>query len=145
MAQQGRYFRPKPAALKGTPYDSLTEQRLHETIFSTARFHDKRDRVGYSIPHRYEPDFVVEEGDKKFIIEVKGYFQDRAECSKYPHIKETLSENEELVFIFEKPNKPMHFQSTRVDGSKMTHCEWADKHGFRYFGPDVTLEEIIGE
>lgn len=143
--KQGRFFRPKPAALKGTPYDSLTEKRLHETIFATARFHDAGDKISYSIPHRYEPDFVIEQGGKSFIIEVKGYFQDRAECSKYTHISKALTPEQELIFIFEKPNKPMHFQSTRVDGTKMTHCEWATKHGFRWFDPTVTIEEITNE
>lgn len=138
MAIHGRYFRPKPAQLKGTPYDSLTEQRLHQGALSQAIHHP--DPVQYTWPHEYTPDFEIEVGQNVYLVEVKGYFQDREDCSKYLHVRNALSTGEVLVFVFEKPNKPMHFQKARKDGTKMTHSEWADKNGFLWF----TEESIVG-
>tara|TARA_R110000823_G_scaffold261418_9_gene382184 strand:- start:3624 stop:4061 length:438 start_codon:yes stop_codon:yes gene_type:complete len=132
--QQGRFFRPKPKALKGTPYDSMTEKRLHEGALKTCTFHSVK--IPYHIEHQYEPDFIVKVGDKIIYIEVKGYFQDRSETQKYNWVKKALKPMEELVFVFEKPDKPMHFQAKRKDGTKMTHREWCVKQGFRVFSEE---------
>ena len=137
---QGRYFRPKPASLKGTPYDSLTEQRLHKGILKRQEHHPSP--IPYVWEHFYEPDFVII-SDKVYYVEVKGYFQDRNDCAKYDWVRHSFADswdNIELVFVFEQPHKPMHFQKLRKDGTKMTHAEWAEKNGFRWF-----TEESIGE
>lgn len=136
--KQGRFFRPKPASLKGTPYDSTTEQRLHQGVLANTPFHS--EKVPYSVEHKYNPDFIIDKGDTKFLVEVKGYFQDRAEMSKYKWIKKALPEGTYLVFVLEKPDKPIHFQSKRGDGTKMTHEEWCQKEGFMVF-----TEETIGD
>jgi len=141
-AQRGRFFRPKPKALQGTIYDSMTEKRLHEGSLSTCNFHTVK--IGYTIEHKYEPDFIVNVDNKIIYIEVKGYFQDRAETQKYNWIKKALSDVEELVFVFEKPDKPMHFQAKRKDGSKMTHREWCVKQGFRVFSEENAGQIIKG-
>lgn len=143
VAQRGRFFRPKPKALKGTPYDSMTEKRLHEGVLSPCNFHTVK--LSYTIEHKYEPDFIVNVGDKIIYIEVKGYFQDRAETQKYNWIKKALSDVEELVFVFEKPDKPIHFQAKRKDGSKMTHREWCIKQGFRVFSEEEAGQILKGE
>ena len=132
MAQQGRYFRPKPQALKGTPYDSMTEKRLHEGVLSELDHHPPK--VHYVWAHEYEPDFIYKAPSGiDYYIEVKGYFMERKDCTKYIWVREALCDHEELIFIFEKPDKPMHFQSKRKDGTKMTHGEWCEKNGFRYY------------
>jgi hypothetical protein len=136
MAQQGRYFRPRPKALLGTPYDSMLEKRLHEGALKDFEHHT--EKIPYVWPHTYEPDFVLDD----LIIESKGYFQDRADCSKYLWIRESLTGFQELVFIFENPDKEMHFQNKRKDGSKMTHGEWCDKNDFRYYSEKNACQVI---
>lgn len=143
MAKQGRYFRPKLKELKGTPYDSMTEKRLHEGVFKGFPHHS--EWIHYNIEHKYEPDFKLECKDGKIIyIEIKGYFQDRAEATKYTWINKALKEHEELVFIFERPDKPIHFQAKRRDGTKMSHREWCVKNGFRIFDEE-TCKELLEE
>lgn len=138
MAKQGRYFRPMDSSLKGTGYDSKLEQRLHQGPLAPAHFHTLQ--VEYTWEHKYEPDFVVDRGDRLTMVECKGYFMDRNDCTKYLWVRRSLGANQEIVFCFESPNKPIHFQSKRQDGSKMTHAEWAEKHGFRWFSEDNISE-----
>lgn len=128
---QGRWFRPRDTTLKGTGYDSKLEQRLHEGPLRDAKHHDQK--VPYTWEHTYEPDFVVLGDRITLLVECKGYFMDRDDCTKYVWVRKALPENYELVFCFENPHKGIHFQSTRKDGSKMTHAEWAEKNGFRWF------------
>lgn len=140
MKQHGRYFRPKPENLKGTPYDSNLELRLHEGILNAAQHHPKK--FPYVWEHNYEPDFIVEAGGKVILVECKGYFQDRNDATKYIWVRSSLPENHELVLCFEVPGKPIHFQSVRADGTKMTHAQWAEKNGFRWFDED-SIGEIL--
>lgn len=139
--QQGRFFRPKPAALKGTPYDSMTEKRLHEGVLSGLEHHC--EKINYTVPHRYEPDFVYRDSESVFYLEVKGYFQDASELQKYKHVKKSLGEGQYLVFVFETPHKPIHFQKKRSDGTKMTHAQWAEKEGFMWF-TECTIKNLVG-
>lgn len=91
----------------------------------------------------YNPDFTLTFPDgRQIFIEAKGYFQDAQEIQKYPWVRKALKPHQELVFCFEKPNKPIHFRTKRKDGTKMSHGEWADKLGFRYFTID-TIGELI--
>lgn len=128
-----RYSPKKENVLKGTPYDSLFERELHNRILSEARFHDKSDYVSYSVPHTYEPDFVLEKEGTTYYIETKGRFRDSTEARKYLFIRENLEPNQELVFIWEKPNTVFPFAKKRKNGTKATHGEWADKNGFRHW------------
>lgn len=137
MAVKGRYFRPRDMTLKGTGYDSKLEERLHQGPLIGAAHHSLK--VPYVWEHTYEPDFVVQIGDTVTMIECKGYFQDRADCSKYLWVRKSLPPEAELIFCFEDPKKAMHFQSKRSDGTKMSHSEWCDKHGFRWYS-----EQTIG-
>lgn len=126
-----RYFKKREEILKGTPYDSLLEKKLHETSLSGCRFHLKEDKLEYSVIHTYEPDFVCEKGGKTYLIEVKGRFRDSSEASKYVWIRKVLPEDTELVFVWEKARTPFPFAKKRKDGTKQTHAEWANKNGFR--------------
>lgn len=145
MAYKKRYFEKKPSSLKGTGYDSLLEKNLHETKLTAARFHDRGDRISYTVPHTYEPDFVIEKGDKKYIIETKGRFRDSQEARKYIFVQAVLKENEELVFIFQDHTKPMPFAQKRKDGTKRTHAEWAEKNKFRWWSQLSFKEEYLYE
>ena len=69
-----RKIRPKD---KNAPrgYDSLWEYEIHQRLFSDWLHH--YDTVKYSIPKKYEPDFVkVFDKDKVILIEAKGRFWD---------------------------------------------------------------------
>lgn len=136
-----RYFKARPKSLsKG--YDSKLELRLHQTALADCSHHcDKDDRVNYSVPHKYEYDFLVEVGDKLYVIEAKGRFQDSATAAKYLHIRNYLEswlptistcKEVELVFIFENAKTPYPFAKKRKDGTKQDHGEWATKNKFRW-------------
>lgn len=138
-----RYFKKKENLLKGTPYDSMFEKNLHETILKDARFHCKEDKVSYIVPHTYEPDFVIEEDGKTFFIETKGRFRDSTEARKYTFIRDYLPPNSELVFIWERSNVPFPFAKKRKDGTKATHEEWAIKNKFRNWERTVFKKEML--
>lgn len=139
-----RYFASRPKNLpKG--YDSKLEHRLHTTVLKDCQHHcSKQDLVHYSIPHTYEYDFIVEDGDTLYLIETKGRFRDSAEASKYKHIRDhlvnwldTRSDTDcikvELIFIFENAKTPYPFAKVRKKcGTKQTHGEWATKNKFRW-------------
>lgn len=131
-----RWFAKRKEILKGTGYDSILEKKLHETVLKEARFHDKADRVNYTVPHYYEPDFVYEKDGKKFLVESKGRFRDSAEARKYLFIKEVLPADTELVFVMEKANTKFPFARKRKDGTWMTHEEWLTKSDIRYWIQD---------
>ena len=135
MANSKRAFRAKPKSLVGTDYDSLLEKRLHETSLKDSDHHTVT--VPYTVEHKYHPDFIVVKGNTTYLIEAKGYFQERSEASKYVWINRALAPNTELVFLFEKHNKPLHFAGVRKDGTRMTHEEWCNRNGFRYFHEDT--------
>lgn len=140
MAVQGRYFRPRDTTLKGTGYDSKLEQRLHEGPLNGAQHHSVK--VPYNWEHTYEPDFVVLADGITTLVECKGYFMDRDDATKYVWVRKSLPEDHRLVFCFESPHKPIHFQSKRKDGSKMTHAEWAEKNDFLWFSEN-SINEVL--
>lgn len=137
-AQQGRYFRPRDATLSGTGYDSKLEERLHSGPLASLQHHG--EKVPYVWKHTYEPDFVLDSNGSRTLVECKGYFMDRSDASKYIQVRASLPEDTELVFCFENPHKAIHFQAKRQDGTKMTHAQWADKWGFRWFSEDTIVE-----
>ena len=126
---KGRYFRPRA---KGLPkgYDSFTEFRIHQELPSI-EFHP--ERYEYTIDRKYQPDFLFTAEGTVYVVEVKGYLQDSAEAQKYKWISKALPPDHELIFVFEKPDKPLHFRSIRADGTKQTCEQWATKQGFRCF------------
>ncbi|MGL5013795.1 MAG: hypothetical protein ACRC6V_05815 [Bacteroidales bacterium] len=140
-----RRWRPKKEdELKGTPYDSLLEKRLHEGKLKDCGFHNKELMVEYSVPHSYEPDFTFEKDGKMFLIETKGRFQDSAEARKYLFIREALDEEKfELVFVWQKKGTRFPFARKRLDGSYATQEEYASKHGFRHWTQDEFELELL--
>ena len=80
-------------------------------------------------PHKYHPDLQV----GNTLIELKGRFRTKEEWSKYLHIRNSLPTDQELVFLFMKPLNAMPHVQKRKDGTKMTHAEWAEKNGFKWF------------
>lgn len=128
------YYPPRP---KGLPkgYDSWPEHRLHTSILKEEKYHP--DKIDYVVKHTYEPDFEITQGNLTYLLEFKGYFRDSKEAAKYTWIHKVLPENTELLFIFDRPQKAIHFRSKRQDGTRQTHGEWAEKNGFRYFDEET--------
>lgn len=122
-----------PSRPKGLPkgYDSWPEYRLHTTLLVDEVFHP--DKIPYTVERKYEPDFLIPHEGGEYLLEFKGYFRDAQELSKYVWIRKALRDDQELLFIFDNPMKPIHFKAKRTDGSKMTCQEWAIKNGFRFF------------
>lgn len=119
--------------------DSKWEKELSEGVLKSATF--KPPKFGYTIEKTYSPDFLIEIDHKRVYIEAKGRMRDNDEARKYIFIREALCENSELVFLFYDPNKPMPFAKKRKDGTKFTHSNWADKHGFKWYTVDTFPKE----
>lgn len=132
-----RFFPPRP---KGLPkgYDSWPEYNLHQGLLKDEVFHP--ELVSYTVSHKYEPDFLISHKTGEYLLEFKGYFRDSPEAAKYTWIREALNDDQELLFIFDKPSKPIHFRAKRKDGTKQTHGEWALKNNFRYFDESEFVE-----
>lgn len=132
MAVKKRYF-PKKDKTVPKGYDSKLEYELHQNQLKGCEHHTRT--VTYIIPHTYEPDFIPTREPNVF-IEVKGRARDRAELMKYVHVRD-CNPDIEIVFILEKRGTPMPFAKKRKDGSKQTHEDFLDKHGFKYYYPDT--------
>lgn len=124
--------------------DSKWEEKLRDGVLSKCEFHNHERDVAYIVPRTYQPDFVFTRKDKTLLyIEAKGRFTDKAEASKYIHIRNSLqTKAHELVFLFYDPNKPMPHAQKRKDGTKQTHAEWAEKNGFKWY-TEETIVEIL--
>ena len=135
----------------GYKYDSKWEEKLVKGIFKGLAYHP--ECIEYERPatsHKYHPDWKIDsemkhpkdKGREVIYIEAKGRFRDRNEYTKYIHIREALCDDEELVFLFMKPDCPMPGAKRRKDGSINTHAGWAEKNGFRWFD-EKTIHEIL--
>jgi predicted glutamine amidotransferase len=126
--------------------DSKWELKLREGILKDLKFHPcKLHYTKPSTNHTYEPDWVyLDNSGFTYYIEAKGRFVDRAEYTKYIHVRESLGSSEELVFLFMKPNTPMPGARRRKDGTIRTHTEWAEKEGFRWFS-EQNINLLIGD
>lgn len=138
-----RHFPKREDVLKGTPYDSLFERDLHLRVLQEARFHDKTDHISYTVPHTYEPDFVLEKEGITYFIETKGRFRDSTEARKYLFVRKSLEANQELVFVWNKANTIFPFAKKRKDGTKATQEEWATKNGFRHWVQTEFRPEVL--
>jgi len=134
------YRKPKKERKKevGVPkgYDSKFELYLDKKVLSNKWFYvatPDPDPIHYSVPHTYHTDFVMEDGDNIIYLEAKGRFWDYQEYNKYIWVRESLSENEELVFLFASPHAAMPATKRRKDGTKFSHAEWATKNKFRWY------------
>lgn len=138
---------------KGYEYDSYWEESLVKGILSDFEYHP--EVLHYEKPatqHKYYPDWKLDTGMKHpkdttrkcIYIEAKGRFRDVNEYKKYKYIRESLCEDEELVFLFMNPTLPMPNSKSRKDGTKVTHAEWAKKNGFRCFS-EKTITGLLKE
>jgi hypothetical protein len=123
-------------------YDSKWEKKLALGVLRGVPFH--QDSISYTVSHTYTPDFVIDKPSGKVLyVEAKGRFRTSSEAAKYIWVRGELTpEYEELIFLFYKPETPMPNSKIRKDGTKLTHGEWAEKNGFRYF-TEKTIKEVL--
>jgi hypothetical protein len=121
-------------------YDSKFEYDLHQELLANWEFHPKG--IPYTVEKVYNPDFKKVIDGYTYYIEAKGRFWDADEYSKYKWARDSMSDREEIVFLFYNENAPMPRSKKRKDGTKMSHGEWAEKNGFQYFNRDTLPEEF---
>lgn len=95
--------------------------------------------VGYTWEANYLPDFIPI-NDEGILIEAKGRFRDRNEARKYIAVAKS-NPDKKLVFIFMNPKVPMPGARKRADGSRLSHAQWAEKHGFEWYTLRTLPEE----
>lgn len=112
-------------------YDSGFEYDLHCGPLKGCTLHPMK--LKYTVEKEYSPDFI-HPSDDHTLIEVKGRFRDSHEAAKYVWFSKCNPEYT-LVFIFSDPKKPMPGAKPRKTrrGTKLSHGEWADSHGFKYY------------
>lgn len=132
--------------LKGSCLDKCTYcKKTDKGSLQALRFHP--NKINYTKPstsHTYEPDWSLTIGQDIVYIEAKGRFIDRAEYTKYIHVRNALEFNEELVFLFMNPNTPMPGAKRRKDGTIRTHAGWAEKEGFRWYS-EQNINILLGD
>lgn len=132
------YYRKSGRGKPPKPYKSWLERDLHKGAMKGLPY--ESIKVPYTIDTTYTPDFVNE--DKKILFEAKGRFEDSKEAAKYTHFAQCHPEWQ-LIFIFENPNTPMPRAKRRLNGTRFSHSDWADKHGFDWCSPKTVKEEWL--
>jgi hypothetical protein len=125
-------------------YDSGFEARLDKDVLDHKWIYiptPDPDPINYVVEHTYHTDFMRKEGKKRIYLEAKGRFWDYQEYNKYIWVKKVLKPNEELVFLFAEPGASMPGAKRRKDGTKLSHSEWAERNGFRWFSEYNLPEE----
>ncbi len=139
MKRKPRKIRPNE---RYQGYDSKFEYDLHRSVLK-GFVRDPSYSVDYKVHRKYYPDFIRIIDDFKYYIEAKGRFWDSEEYSKYKHVRECLSGDEEIIFIFYNPDAPMPRSKVKKDGKKTTHGEWATANGFRWFTSSTFKESEL--
>ena len=100
--------------LEGLVADQLEKQRVRFT------FEPKLSRIGYSVPKKYQPDFLLPNG---ILIEVKGWF--KAEDQRKHKLIKAQHPELDIRFVFQR-------LKSKVQGGRFTCEEWCKKYGFLY-------------
>lgn len=125
--------------------DSAWEKKLAEQLCDNTNVSFHADSITYTKPatdHVYHPDFTVMLKDEIIYLEAKGRFRDMLEAKKYIHIRDSLDENESLVFIFQNPATPLPGARRRKDGTKRSHADWASANNFEWYTA-ATIEDLL--
>lgn len=96
-------------------------------------FEYEKLKLGYSIEHTYNPDFILSNG---IIVECKGLFtsEDR---SKHLAVKKAHP-GIDVRFVFSRSASPLY------KGSKSTYASWCEKYGYPHADkliPEAWLKE----
>jgi len=89
--------------------------------------------IPYVVHRKYTPDFVGDTVDHTLIIEAKGYFRE-GDTLKYKSIRDSLSIEQELIFILYEPNKKVR------KGARLSMAQWCEKEGLRWFTDETILD-----
>jgi hypothetical protein len=90
-------------------------------------------RVPYVVHRKYCPDFVHEPSGT--LVECKGFFRE-GDTKKYTSIRDSLPEDQHLVFVLMDPLKKVR------KGGKITMDRWCEKESIPWYSVD-TLEELL--
>lgn len=90
-------------------------------------------RVPYVVHRKYCPDFVHEPSGT--LVECKGFFRE-GDTKKYTSIRDSLPEDQRLVFVLMDPSKKVR------KGGKITMDRWCEKENIPWYSIN-TLEELI--
>ncbi len=90
-------------------------------------------RVPYIVHRKYCPDFVHEPSGT--LVECKGFFRE-GDTKKYTSIRDSLPEDQHLVFVLMDPSKKVR------KGGKITMDRWCEKENIPWYSIN-TLEELI--
>ncbi len=126
-----------------TKYDSEFERSLHSGPLKDFIYHPITRKI--VIDEDYTPDYGFEINGFMYYVEAKGYLYSSHRAKIYKAFRDSLQNNEELVFCFQDPNVEIKWMNKRKDGTKMTLCQWADNNKFRWYIYDtmfVLLYEI---
>lgn len=107
----------KRSAKKTGKYKSRLESSIAKILGRKARY--EVDRISYSIPRAYVPDFKV----GGWYLEVKGYFraEDRVKMAAVKRCNPEL----DIRFYFPQDNR-------LSSKHQMRYSDWCDKHGFPF-------------
>tara|TARA_B100001250_G_scaffold184424_2_gene158630 strand:- start:3804 stop:4178 length:375 start_codon:yes stop_codon:yes gene_type:complete len=100
--------------LEGSVADYLEKQGV------SFIFEPKTHRIGYEVPKKYQPDFLLPNG---ILIEVKGWF--KAEDQRKHRLIRQQHPELDIRFIFGK-------LKSKVQGGRYTCQEWCEKYEFLY-------------
>jgi hypothetical protein len=106
---------------KEPKYKSKLEKAVAAKLKKLRRGYYKYEieKLPYTLECNYSPDFTsLRTGT---IIEVKGYL-DADDRRKMLAVKKQHP-NRRIIFLFQRPD-------SRIPRMKVTHAEWAEKHGF---------------
>lgn len=102
-------------------YKSKLEEKIAKIFGKKAKY--ETERLDYLLPKRYTPDFVIDRGEGRVYLEVKGWFRYEDQAK----MRAVQASNPKLDIR-------MYFPSdSKVQGSKMTNSQWCEKYGFVYY------------
>ena len=80
---------------------------------------------------KYTPDFrIVRRDGTHFYVEYKGFLwqEDKTKMKAVKAQHPSL----DIRFVFADAGKPVHGAKTRKNGTKQSHAEWAENHGYKW-------------
>jgi hypothetical protein len=101
------------------------EKRIYENAKKSKKkleYEPNHPRIGYVIPYRYIPDFVLPNG---IFVEAKGYLRPR-DRTKMRKVREQ-NPNLDIRFLFQTANQRL----TKSKNSEM-YWQWAERLGFKW-------------